>query len=125
MSSGSRTLVDSSFDSNRRRTKTNSPGLTRTRAGRTGNREGSGYQRHDGRSVTEAAVKRTAALKAVQENIPLPTERQAVGDYLTGWLDTTVRPSVRRCQERAADGTFMGAGSGSDPPVEASVAASC
>lgn len=113
MSSGARTLVDSSFDSNRLRTKTNSPGLKRTRAGRRGNREGSVYQRHDGRwvaSVTEAsgrrvyryartraeaAAKLTAALKAVQENIPLPPERQAVGDYLTGWLDTTVRPSVR------------------------------
>ncbi|EQD71842.1 integrase family protein [mine drainage metagenome] len=47
------------------------------------------------RTRAEAAAKLAAALKAVQENIPLPSERQAVGDYLTGWLDTTVRPSVR------------------------------
>ncbi|MHB8394088.1 MAG: tyrosine-type recombinase/integrase [Candidatus Dormibacteria bacterium] len=47
------------------------------------------------RTGAEAVAKLTAALKAVQENIPIPPERQAVGDYLTGWLDTTVRPSLR------------------------------
>ncbi|MHB8325663.1 MAG: tyrosine-type recombinase/integrase [Candidatus Dormibacteria bacterium] len=47
------------------------------------------------RTRAEAAAKLTVALKAVQENIPLPPERQAVGDDLTGWLDITVRPSVR------------------------------
>jgi integrase len=74
----------------------NGPELQRTRVGRRGNREGSVYQRRDGRWVgsvpepsgrriyryartrSEAANKLTLALKGVQDNIPAPPERQTV-----------------------------------------------
>jgi len=97
--------VDSSSDSNPERTGTASAELPRTRAHRRGNREGSIYQRSDGRwvaCVTEpsgrrvyryartraaAAAKLAAALKAVKENNPLPPERETVASYLTRWLD--------------------------------------
>jgi integrase len=37
----------------------------------------------------------TAALKAKQDGLPLPSERQTVAQYLTHWLDDAVKPSVR------------------------------
>lgn len=79
---------------------------------RRGNAEGSIYKRADGRwcaAVTlprgrrkayygrtrqEAASKLTAALKASQDGLPLVGERQRVGEYLTGWLESA-RPSLR------------------------------
>lgn len=105
--------VDSSFDSNPAGTGKASAALPRTRAHRRGNREGSIYQRSDGRwvaCVTEpsgrrvyryartraaAAAKLAAALKAVQENNPLPPERETVASYLTRWLEGSARLSVR------------------------------
>jgi integrase len=71
------------------------------------------YQRRDGRwvaSVTQASGQRiyryagtraqaaaqlTGDLKAVQENTPIPSERQTVGRYLTDWLESNAKPSLR------------------------------
>jgi integrase len=112
MAASARPAVDSSFDSSPRRTSANSGGRSGT-LGRRGNREGSVYQRRDGRWVAavsdasggrtyryartraEAAAKLTTALKTVADNLPLAPERQTVGDFLSGWLETTARPTVR------------------------------
>jgi len=112
MAASTKPAVDSSFDSNRRRTSANSDGRART-LGRRGNREGSVYQRGDGRWVAavsdasggrtyryartraEAAAKLTTALKTVADNLPVAPERQTVGDFLSSWLETIARPTVR------------------------------
>ena len=78
------------------------------------NSEGSVYRRADGRWVaavsleggrrkffygkTRAEVSRqlVAALKARQDGLPLPAERQTVGQYLTAWLEDSVRSAVRQ-----------------------------
>ena len=39
--------------------------------------------------------KLTAVLHDLQQGIPVVTERQALQDYLTRWLDDCVKPSVR------------------------------
>ena len=77
-----------------------------------GNGEGSIYQRGDGKWVAavslprgrrkviygrtraEAAQKLTAALKAIQDGLPVLGERQTTGQYLATWLEGA-RPSVR------------------------------
>ena len=81
-----------------------------------GKGEGSIYQRKDGRwaaSITigwengkrrrkafygktrqAVATKLTTALKARQDGLPLPGERQTVGDYLDGWIEI-VKPKLR------------------------------
>ena len=76
------------------------------------NGEGSIYKRADGRwcatvsldlgrrksfyGPTREAVARklTAALKARQDGLPLPAERQTVDQFLAGWLES-VKPSLR------------------------------
>lgn len=90
----------------------NASGNPRTR-GKRGNAEGSVYQRKDGRWVAavtdsrggrthryaktraEAAAKLTAALKSLQDGVPLPPERGTVGQFLERWLVDTARQSVR------------------------------
>lgn len=82
---------------------------------RRANNEGSIYKRPDGRwvaSVTlpqgrrkyfygktrqDVAIRLTAALKARDDGLPIPGERQTVAQYLNGWLETaktTVRPTT-------------------------------
>jgi hypothetical protein len=95
--------VDISFDSRPRRRPANSGGHRRS-LGRRGSKEGSGYQRGDGgwgaqvsdpsgrrgyryaRTRAEAAAKLTLAFKTVADNLPLPPERETVGDCLEHWL---------------------------------------
>lgn len=79
-----------------------------------GHNEGSIYQRQDGRwagaitlgnrkrktfyGPTRSAVqlKLTAALAELERGIvPVPDERQKLGDFLVGWLEDTAKPSVR------------------------------
>ena len=103
---------DSSFDSNYGRPSANAGDHRRT-AARRGNREGSVYQRADGRWVAqatspsggklyryartraEASAKLTAALAAFSEHRTPPPERQTVAEFLESWLENTARPSVR------------------------------
>ncbi len=47
------------------------------------------------RTRAEAAAKLTTALKTVADNLPFAPERQTVGDFLSSWLETTARPTVR------------------------------
>ena len=47
-----------------------------------------------GKTRQEVAKKLAAALKARQDGLPLPAERQTVGRFLVGWLEA-VRPSLR------------------------------
>lgn len=47
------------------------------------------------RTRAEAAAKLTAALKAVQDGMPIPGERQTVAEFLEEWLEGSARPSVR------------------------------
>ena len=47
------------------------------------------------RTRAEAAAKLTTALKTVADYLPLVPERQTVGDFLSSWLETTARPTVR------------------------------
>lgn len=79
---------------------------------RRGNGEGSIYQRKDGRWVAtlslpagrrksiygktrqDVARKLPAAQKAVQDGLPLPSENQRFGSFLTSWLES-VKPSLR------------------------------
>jgi integrase len=81
--------------------------------GRRGNREGSIYRRKDGRWAAslslgngrrktfyaqtrqEASAKLTAALRNCQLGVPPSDSSQTVGQYLTNWLERSVRPSVR------------------------------
>lgn len=78
-----------------------------------GNGEGSIYQRKDGRwvgSVTlpdgrrkdvygktrqEVASKLLPVMNAKADNLPVPSERQGVGDFLADWLENTARSRVR------------------------------
>lgn len=80
---------------------------------RRGNGEGSVYQEKDGRwcavvslptggrkkfharSRQEAADKLLAARRTVADGLPLPDQRQTVGDLLTTWLENTARLAVR------------------------------
>jgi integrase len=82
--------------------------------GKRGNNEGSIYQqgshgrwvgavslpsgerrRFYGATRAEVARKLTAALKTQKDGLPLPMERETVGDFLAAWLRDTVRISVR------------------------------
>jgi len=81
-------------------------------AGRRANNEGSIYKRRDGRwaaSISldhgkrkylygktrqEVGRKLTVTLKARQDGLPIPGERQTVGQYLEKWLESA-RPSLR------------------------------
>jgi len=47
------------------------------------------------RTRAEAAAKLTTALKTVADYLPLVPERQTVGDFLSSWVETTARPTVR------------------------------
>lgn len=47
-----------------------------------------------GKTRQEVGLKLAAALKARQDGLPVLAERQTVGKYLVGWLDS-VRPSLR------------------------------
>src|SRR3954470_13035122 len=78
-----------------------------------GNGEGSVYQRADGqwcgsvslqngkrrtlygRTRKEAADKLAAALRDAQQGIPIPLERQTLGQFLDTWLAQCVRPRLR------------------------------
>lgn len=54
-----------------------------------------GHRKHFfGRTREDVARKLTTALKARQDGLPVPTERQTVGQFLSTWLETT-RPSLR------------------------------
>jgi integrase len=56
---------------------------------------GNGRRKHFyGKTRQEVAQKLTAALKAKQDGLPLPSERQTVRTFLAHWLET-VRPSLR------------------------------
>jgi integrase len=89
-------------------------GPPRRRRRRRGNAEGTVFQRKDGRWVAavsgvdgrgrvyrygktraEAAAKLTKALKAVQDGLPIPGERQTVGQYLQTWLEESAKPAIR------------------------------
>src|SRR5436309_6689916 len=83
------------------------------RSKRRANNEGSIYQRSDGRWAAtvslgngrrrsfygktrqEVARRLNNALKAVQDGLTLPQERETVRHYLEGWLESTARPRVR------------------------------
>ena len=78
-----------------------------------GNNEGSIYRRSDGRWVAavtlasgkrkslygktraEVARKLAIVIKATQDGIPLPAERETVGTYLARWLVDVDKPRVR------------------------------
>ena len=80
---------------------------------RRGNGEGSVYQEKDGRwcavvslptggrkkfharSRQEAADKLLSARRLVADGVPIPEQRQTVGELLTTWLDNTARVTVR------------------------------
>jgi len=82
-------------------------------AGRRGNREGSIYQRKDGRwvgALTKSPGKRsviyastrkeihdqiTDLLKAQKDGLPLPGKRQPIAQYLERWLDESARHRLR------------------------------
>jgi integrase len=86
---------------------------------RRGNSEGSVYKRADGRwaasvsltggkrksyygsSREEVAIKLVGALKAKLDGLPAVGERQSLGQFLTHWLENSLRPSVR-------DSTYRG-----------------
>lgn len=81
-------------------------------SGRRANNEGSIYKRRDGRWAATISLdhgkrkylygrtrqdvgrKLTVVLKAKQDGLPIPGERQTVGQYLEGWLESA-RPSLR------------------------------
>ena len=103
-----------SVDAGLRRPSADRGGPPRRRRHRRGNAEGTIFQRKDGRWVAavsgaegrsrvyrygktrgEAAEKLTKALKAVQDGLPIPGERQTVGQYLETWLDESAKPSIR------------------------------
>jgi integrase len=48
-----------------------------------------------GKTRSEVSEKLTAALREVQQGIPIVTERQTLREYLTRWLGDCVKPSVR------------------------------
>ena len=48
-----------------------------------------------GKTRSEVSEKLTAALRDVQQGIPVVTERQTLKDFLTRWLEDCVKPSVR------------------------------
>lgn len=81
--------------------------------GKRANGEGSVYKRDDGlwvgavtlqhgrrkvvygRTRAEASAKLTTVLKTANDGLPVPTERQTLGQYLNHWLENSVKPSVR------------------------------
>lgn len=96
------------------RASANPSGPPRRSRRRRGNDEGTVFQRKDGRWVAavsgvdgrgrvyrygktraEAAAKLTKALKAVQDGLPIPGERQTVGQYLEAWLEDSAKPTIR------------------------------
>lgn len=87
---------------------------TRRRTGRKrGNNEGSIYQREDGRWCAQATLpdggrkyfygrtrrevqgKLTAALKTMQEGLPVSTGRSPLTNFLTRWLEDAAKPTVK------------------------------
>ncbi len=48
-----------------------------------------------GKTRAEVRAKLDAARKLVAEKQPLPDDRQTLGSFLTKWLETTAKPSVR------------------------------
>ena len=91
------------------------PGTSSRR--RRGHNEGSIFQRKDGRWVARVDLgyqngrrqrkdmfgrtrrdvqqKLAAAQRAVQDNLPIPAERQRFGAFLTAWLEDVARPNLR------------------------------
>lgn len=81
--------------------------------GKRGNGEGSIRQRADGRwearvilgdgrrksvygeTRKDVAAKLLPVLKAAADNLPVPSERNTVGAFLTDWLENTAKPRVR------------------------------
>ena len=80
---------------------------------RRGNGEGSVYQEKDGRwcavvslptggrkkfhadSYQEASDKLLGARRHIADGVPIPDQRQTIGDFLTTWLEETARVTVR------------------------------
>ncbi len=58
-------------------------------------------QRYVGRSQREVRVKLLAARRALEQGIVLSGSSQQVEEYLTRWLEDSVRPSVRWTTHRA------------------------
>ena len=58
-------------------------------------------QRYVGRSQREVRVKLQAARRALEQGIVLSGSSQRVEEYLTGWLEDSVQPSVRWTTHRA------------------------
>ena len=48
-----------------------------------------------GKTQAEVLAKLNAAKKQIAEGLPLSSERLLFGQYLTDWLETSVKPSVR------------------------------
>ena len=49
-----------------------------------------------GRTQAEVIEKLGKALQQVRQGLPIPGERQSVGEFLTYWLEEVARPRVRR-----------------------------
>jgi integrase len=58
-------------------------------------------QRYVGRSQREVRVKLLAARRALEQGVVLSGSSQRVEDYLSQWLEDSVRPSVRWTTHRA------------------------
>lgn len=48
-----------------------------------------------GKTRQEVARKLTAALRDQQQGLPLPNEQQTAGQFLSAWLENSVKPTVR------------------------------
>ena len=48
-----------------------------------------------GRTRRDVQQKLAAAQRAVQDSLPIPSERQRFGAFLTGWLEDVARPNLR------------------------------
>jgi len=57
--------------------------------------EGRGRVYRYGKTRAEAADKLTKALKLVQDGLPIPGERQTVGQWLETWLEESAKPAIR------------------------------
>ena len=57
--------------------------------------EGRGRVYRYGKTRAEAAAALTRTLKAVQDGLPIPGERQTVRQYLETWLEESARPAIR------------------------------
>ncbi len=105
--------TDSRVDSKYRRAPADAPVPPPPRPVRRGHREGSLYQRRDGRWVAavsdgsgrrvcryrrsraEADAALADLLKTAAATPPMMRERSTVGGFLLSWLETTARPTVR------------------------------